>query len=81
HLERLRALCQEKGLNAAQALKETDPSALMEGLYLKMERDGIVQERYKYVRRSFLQTVFDSESHWMDRPLLPNSLKPGTTLF
>lgn len=62
-------------------LKETDSSNLMEGLYLKVEEDGIVQERYKYIRKSFLQTVFDSESHWMDRPLLPNRLKPGTTLF
>jgi hypothetical protein len=81
HRERLRLICQEKGLNVAQVRKETDASNLMEGLYLKQEQDGIVQERYKYVRKSFLQTVFDSESHWMDRPLLPNCLKPGITLF
>lgn len=81
HLERLRTLCQKKGYNVAQVLKETDSSSLMEGLYLKVEEDGVVQERYKYVRKSFLQTVFDSESHWMDRPLLPNCLKPGTALF
>ena len=81
HLERLRTLCQEWGFNVAQVLKETDSSNLMEGLYLKVEEDGIVQERYKYIRKSFLQTVFDSESHWMDRPLLPNCLRPGTTLF
>src|SRR5260370_41439099 len=81
HLERLHTLCQEKRLNVVQVLKETDSSSLMEGLYLKVEEDGIVQERYKYIRKSFLQTVFDSESHWMDRPLLPNCLKPGTTLF
>ncbi|MBO0783543.1 MAG: RNA ligase family protein [Ktedonobacteraceae bacterium] len=81
HLDRLRERCQEKGLDATQALKETDASILMEGLYLKIEEDGRVQERYKYVRASFLQTVFDSESHWMDRPLLPNCLKAGVTLF
>lgn len=81
HLERLHMLCQERGLNVVQALKETDRSSLMEGLYLKVEEDGIVRERYKYVRQSFLQTVFDSESHWLDRPLLPNCLKPGITLF
>ena len=81
HRERLRTLCQEKGLRVAQVLKETDSSGLMEGLYIKVEEDGIVQERYKYVRKSFLQTVFDSQSHWMDRPLLPNCLKPGTVLF
>lgn len=81
HLERLRVLCQEKGLNVAQMFKETDASNLMEGLYLKVEEDGIVKERYKYVRQSFLQTVFDSETHWLDRPLVPNCLKPGTLLF
>jgi RNA ligase-like protein len=81
HLEHLRIQCQERGLSVARMLQETDSSNLMEGLYLKVEEDGIVQERYKYVRKSFLQTVFDSESHWMDRSLLPNCLKPGTTLF
>lgn len=81
HLESLRAACREKGLDAAQVLKETDTSGLMEGLYVKVEEEGIVQERYKYVRRGFLQSVFDSESHWLDRPLLPNCLKSGTTLF
>ncbi len=81
HVERLHTLCQEKGLHSTQVLKETDTSPLMEGLYLKVEEAGVVQERYKYVRKSFLQTVFDSESHWLDRPLLPNCLKPGTILF
>jgi hypothetical protein len=33
------------------------------------------------VRGGFLQAVFDSESHWMDRPILPNALAPGRTLF
>lgn len=79
--ECLQALCREKGLDFAQVLKETSVSRLMEGLYLKAEEDDIVQERYKYVRSSFLQTVFDSESHWLDRPLLPNCLKSGVTLF
>src|SRR5690348_4412258 len=53
HLARLRALCQEKGLDATQVLKETDPATLMEGLYVKVEEDGIVKERYKYVRPGF----------------------------
>src|SRR5579859_5840910 len=81
HLARLRAICRERGLDVGQILKETDPTPLMEGLYIKVEEDGIVKERYKYVRASFLQAVFDSESHWMDRPIIPNELKKGTTLF
>ena len=81
HLARLRTVCQEKGLDAEQAARETDGSALMEGLYVKVEEGGTVTERYKYVRASFLQTVLDSQSHWMDRPILPNCLRPGVSLF
>lgn len=79
-LARLRAHCLERGLDPEQAFRETDGSALMEGLYVKVEEEGIVTERYKYVRAGFLQTVVDSQSHWMDRPLLPNELRPGISL-
>lgn len=81
HLACLRTICQQKGLDVSRVLQETDSSSLMEGLYIKVEEEGTVKERYKYVRASFLQTVFDSESHWMDRPLLPNQLKAGISLF
>lgn len=56
---------------------ETDPSPLMEGLYIKAEAGGVVTGRYKYVRAGFLQTVRDSESHWQDRPLLPLAAVAG----
>jgi hypothetical protein len=81
HMRRLEALCLERGLDPAQALRETDSSGLMEGLYIKVEEDGTVKERYKYIRAGFLQTVFDSQSHWMDRPLLPNELRSDVSLF
>jgi hypothetical protein len=54
--------------------RQTDPSDLMEGLYIKLEQDGRVVERFKYVRHDFLTTVLDSESHWQSRPILPNQL-------
>lgn len=79
--EYLRLACQEKGLDHTRVLAETDHSGLMEGLYIKVEEDGLVRERYKYVRAGFLQAVFDSESHWMDRPILPNRLADGISLF
>jgi len=77
----LRAACAERTLDSERALRETDTSGLMEGLYIKVEEGGEVRGRYKYVRGGFLQTVIDSESHWMDRPLLPNRLRPGVSLF
>ncbi len=79
--QRLAELCASRGLEFSRVLKETDTSGLMEGLYIKVEEDGVVQERYKYVRGGFLQAVFDSESHWMDRPILLNALAPGCELF
>lgn len=73
--------CAERGLDYAHALKETDTSGIMEGLYIKVEEEGIVKARYKYVRGGFLQAVFASKSHWMDRPIVPNCLEPGRELF
>ena len=81
YLRRLETICREKRLDASRALRETDQSGLMEGLYVKVEEEGTVQERYKYVRAGFLQTVFDSQSHWLDRPIIPNLLKAGVSLF
>ena len=28
----------------------------------------------KYVRYTFLQNVEESETHWLDRPIVPNKL-------
>jgi hypothetical protein len=41
----------------------------------------VVTERYKYVRADFLATVLDAGSHWLDRPIIPNRLEPGSDLF
>lgn len=79
--EKLIELCLDKGLNAEQILRETDPSSLMEGLYIKVEEYGEVKERYKYVRASFLTTITNSETHWLDRPIIPNMLRDGVDLF
>jgi RNA ligase len=81
HREQLRVEAQAEGLDAAQVLRETDGSGLMEGLYIKVEDAGIVTGRYKFVRPGFLQLVLDSGSHWMERPLLPNKLRAGVSLW
>ena len=70
------------GLDPDRQLRETDDSKLMEGLYIKVEEDGRVIDRMKYVRYSFLQTVEVSATHWLDRPIIPNKLdKPIDELF
>jgi hypothetical protein len=60
---------------------ETDPSDDAEGLYLKVEEDGVVVERYKWIRASFLTSVIDSGSHWLARPIVPNQLAEGVSLW
>jgi len=79
--EQLREAALAQGLDPERALGETDPSGWMEGLYIKVEDADAVTARYKYVRSGFLQTVLDSDSHWMDRPLLPNRLREGVSLW
>lgn len=70
----LRHRCETLGLDAERALAESDAAGLMEGLYFKREREGIVTGRAKFVRPSFRTAVEDSESHWQDRPIIPNGL-------
>lgn len=60
--------------NAVRVCRETDASRLMEGIYIKVEEKGEVVDRMKYVRASFLQTVEESQSHWLDRPIVPNRI-------
>lgn len=79
--DRLRLEAESRGQNAELVQQQTDNSDLAEGLYIKVESNGIVTERYKFVRASFLQSVAESGSHWMERPILPNQLKDGCHIF
>ncbi len=74
HIEVLKKLCEKYELDVERNVRETDPSTTMEGLYIKVEEDGIVKERMKYVRNSFYQCVSESKSHWITRPIIPNQL-------
>ena len=43
--------------------------------YVRFQKeDGQVTERMKYVRSAFLQCVDFSETHWIDKPIIPNQL-------
>jgi len=75
--ERLRELCEKRSLDWERTKCETDLSGIMEGLYVKVEEDGEVKERYKWIRSSFLQSVLDSGGHWLKRPLVANQLAPS----
>ena len=82
HLENLRRAAEREGLDPERISRETDASRRMEGLYIKVEENGAVVQRLKYVRASFLQTVETSQSHWLERPIVPNGLAvPLESLF
>jgi hypothetical protein len=67
--------------DTSQIWKETAPSDEMEGLYIKVEQDKIVTDRCKYVRSTFLTSVLESETHWADRPIVPNRLAEGVDIY
>ena len=81
HIERLRTEAERLGIDADRVVSETDRSTDMEGLYIKVEEDGVVVERYKYIRPEFLTAVFAAEGHWLNRPIVPNGLATGVDLF
>ena len=70
----LRATSEKLGLDVERQVRETDASDTMEGLYIKIEENGQVIDRLKFVRASFTQTVQVSQTHWLDRPIVPNGL-------
>jgi len=79
--ERLEASAQAAGVSPAQAIRETDMDAAMEGLYLKIEEDGCVRQRLKWVRPSFLSAILDSGTHWLARPIIVNQLAADVDLW
>ena len=80
--DNLQAAAVKLGLDVESVFSETELSGMAEGLYIKIEENGRVVDRMKYVRAKFWQSVFQSESHWIDRPIIPNQLAvPMETLF
>lgn len=79
--ERLRESARAQGLDPLRVAQQTDPSDDGEGLYIKVEEEGAVVARYKWIRPGFLQTVIASGDHWLARPLVPNGLASGVDLY
>jgi RNA ligase len=81
HIDRLHQLCLEQGLDPDRSIQQTNQSLLMEGLYIKVETAELTVARYKYVRADFLTTILQADSHWLNRPIIPNQLQSGINLF
>ena len=59
-----------KLMNHAPVYGEDRP----EGLYLKIERGGVVVGRYKLVHDEFIQSIIDSDDHWKYKVMVKNIL-------
>lgn len=79
--ESLRAAAARAGVEPEEALSHTDPSDDDEGLFIKVEEGGATVGRLKWIRPSFLTSILDQDSHWLNRPVIPNQLAPGVDLF
>lgn len=79
--ERLREQAGSLGLDAERVLRETDASDQAEGLYVKVEGEGRVLGRLKWVRPSFASQSGASDGHWLSRPILPKLLRSGVDIF
>ena len=82
HLDSLRRTAERLGLDADQVRRQTEATTAMEGLYVKVEENGCVTDRVKWVRNTFTQTQEVSQQAWLDRAIVPNGLTVTlTTLF
>lgn len=82
HIATLHAEAERLGLDADRICKETDSSRTMEGIYIKVEENGEVVDRMKFVRRSFLQTEATPQGNWLNRAIIPNLItRPLEDLF
>jgi len=81
HAESLRAACLKSNQDFERVQSETDMTGLMEGLYIKVEEDSRVIERYKLVRDSFVNKIIEGDEHHLNRQVFPNQLREGVHIF
>lgn len=77
----LKETVERQGLNWDRVQRETEPSEMAEGLYIKVEEGDWTVDRLKWVRSDFFQTLMAADGHWLSRPIIPNQLSPGVDLF
>lgn len=77
----LRYACSLVNDDYDQRLSKMDQSDEIEGIYIKIEKDGRVVDRLKWVRPGFLQTILSADEHWQSRFKVPNLLEAQTDVF
>lgn len=75
------AVVRREGHDLAKCWGQADKSDLAEGLYVKVEEEGVVSARYKWVRGDFVQAILDSKMHHSQQPFVPNQLAPQVDIY
>jgi len=71
-----RRAAEVSGQDPSAFLARIDPLDLAEGVYGKVEEEGRVTARFKWVRPDFVRAIVDGGTHWKDMPPIPNLLSP-----
>lgn len=79
--ENMKKACDLVGDDYDARLAKMEVSGRMEGIYIKVERDGHVVDRYKWVNPDFVQTIRDANEHWQSRFPVPNLLLCEADIF
>lgn len=74
YLENLKETLNKLNIDETEVLNQTQKSTTMEGLYIKVEENGEVVFRVKFVRASFTQTQLMSDDNWLNKAIIPNKL-------
>lgn len=69
------------GLNVEAMMLASDKEDLAEGIYGKFENELTTEDRFKFVRASFTQTILDAEQHYASMQLIPNLLIEGVDMY
>lgn len=74
-------LAREQRLDPERVLAETFDHRIMEGVYIKVEEDGRTVDRLKWVHHGFLNSILDSGTHWLNRPIIANQLAEDVNIY
>jgi hypothetical protein len=66
------------GQSPADFLARLDGSDMAEGIYGKVEENGEVVQRFKWVRPDFVSAIVEGGRHWKDMPLVSNVVQDRT---
>lgn len=75
------AVVLREGLDLERSWRQCDKSALMEGLYVKLEGENETTGRLKWVRQDFVQAILDADQHHATQPFIPNLLAQGADIY